>query len=245
MMNETLKTINNLRTIHGNFSPQEINDSDLEIIIESATKAANASARQSYSIVITRDKEKMLKLCGYKGSVLLLFCVDFNRIIDTGLEMGYNFIVPDRIGFITGLTDTAICAQTAAIAAKSLGIDSLFTNGMHRGNVNRVYEILNLPEKYCFPLIALILGYPDKEPEFQKTRLQGKGIIHLEKYERLSKENVHEVIKEYDEKRIGINDNWQEEGYSHYLEWFYTKWSRNPDTKQLKELLETTGFVIK
>ena len=243
-MNETLNVINRLRTIHGNFSKREIDDTDLRIILESATRAANASGRQSYSIVVTRDKDKMLRLCGYKGSALLLFCVDFNRIIDTGKEMGYNFIVSDKIGFITGLTDTVLSSQTAAIAAKSIGIDSLFTNAIHRGDIKRVYEILNLPQKYCFPVIALILGYPEKEPESQKGRLKGKGIVHFENYTKLSKIEINEIIKEYDQRHIGLNENWREEGFEHYLDWFYSKWSRDQDIKQLTEILNDIGFIL-
>ena len=61
------------------------------------------------------------------------------------------------IGFVTGSTDTILAAQTACIAAKSLGIDSLFTQrGLHRRDISQVFKTLNLPDKYCFPLVALV-----------------------------------------------------------------------------------------
>jgi len=51
--------------------------------------------------------------------------------------------------------------------------DSLLTNGTHRGDMQPVWDILGLPEQHCFPLIALILGYPAKEPAYMKGRLSG------------------------------------------------------------------------
>lgn len=153
-MNETLKTISELRTVHGNFSDKDISTENLQTILEASTRAANASARQSYSIIVIDDKEMMMKLCGYSGSRLLLFCVDYTRLSDVAHHMGHEFDRKDFTGFITGSTDTILAAQTAAIAAKSLGLDSLFTNGIHRGDPNRVYELLDLPLEQCFPLIA-------------------------------------------------------------------------------------------
>ncbi len=247
MKNETLKTINNLRTIHGNFSEKEISDDDLKIILDSSVKAANASARQSYSIIVVKDKEKMSKLCGYKGNCLLLFCVDFYRIIKTAQEMGHDFSSPEIVGFVTGAIDTILASQTATIAAKSLGIDSIFTNGIHRGDISRIYKILNLPEKWCFPLIALILGYTDKEPKKQKGRLKGKGIIHYESYEQITKKEIEDLIEEYDqtENPIGLIENWKNMGFKHYLDWFYTKWSANKsDTKHMYDILKKSGFIM-
>jgi len=104
-----------------------------------AIRAANASARQSYSVIVVEDRKIMKKLCGFPGSKSLLFCVDFNRIADMAGYLNNEFQ-----------------------GAKSLGIDSLFTNGIHRGDAERVFDILELPQEYCFPLIALILGYPSE-----------------------------------------------------------------------------------
>ncbi len=35
--------------------------------------------------------------------------------------------------------------ELAAIAARPLGIDYLITNGIHRGNMERVWNLLDLP----------------------------------------------------------------------------------------------------
>ena len=242
-MNETLKTITELRTVHGAFAEKEITNADLQTILNSAICAANASARQSYSIVVVEDKEVMKKLSGYSGSRLLLFCVDFNRICDVAAHLGHKFEMSDVTSFITGSTDTVLAAQTAAIAAKSLGIDSLFTNGIHRGDMNRVYEILDLPKEKCFPLIALVLGYAEEKSMRKKGRIT-KGVVHYNKYSPLSDDERSELVAKYDEpsNHLGLFEDWRGK-YNHYLDWFYEEWSGKGDTDEMTELLKQSGFL--
>jgi nitroreductase len=246
-MNETLQTIRSLRTIHGNFSRRDVPAEDLQTILEACMHAANASARQSYSIVVLEDRQTMAKL-GYVGSKALIFLVDYNRIIDAAEYLGKPFHSREIVSFITGSIDTVLASQTAAIAAKSLGIDSMFTNCIHRVPLKDVYDLLNLPSGNCFPLIELILGYPQTEPVYQKGRLSGKGIIHYGRYHRLDPEELSGIVKEYDnkEKHLGMIENWDEMGFSHYLEWFYEKWSgKILDEKQREfySVLLEAGFL--
>jgi nitroreductase len=257
-MNNTLKTIHSLRSVHGNFSSQEIKDEDLKLILDACVRAANASARQSYSIIVVTDRNLMKKLSGFTGSKALVFCVDYNRIIDAAEHLGQQFSEDGVIPFVTGSTDTILAAQTAAIAAKSLGIDSLFTNGIHRGNITRVYELLDLPEKYCFPLIMLVLGYPQEEPSYLKGRLSGPGVIHHGKYHRATTNELELLVQQYDdpEKHLGLDstyNTWNQNNYEHYLDWFYSLWSPRLRTRtrggkkegksQMHEILERIGFL--
>ena len=193
--NETLETIHSLRSTHGNFTAQEVSDEDLRTILDAAVRAPNASARQSYSIIVVEDGEMMKKLCGYVGSKALLFCVDYTRVKDAAAHLGHPFSAQGTISFVTGSTDTILAAQTAAIAARSLGIDALFTNGVHRGDMNRVYALLDLPEAHCFPLIMLVLGYADEEPKSLKGRLSGPGVVHWKKYHRLTDDELRFIAK--------------------------------------------------
>lgn len=247
-MNKTISTIQKLRTIHGDFSDKKVSDSDLKIILDSAVRAANSSGRQCYSIIVVSGKEKIKQLTDYKGDRLLVFCVDFTRIIDMAEYMGYEFAVNNMLGFITASTDTILAAQTACIAAKSLGIDSLFTQrGFHRRKISEALEVLGLPEKYCFPLVGLILGYPKNEPEFYKGRLTGTGVIHWDKYHLLTEQDKAKLVTEYDDrnKHLGLIQDWQKEGIKHYLDWFYTKWSKKLDVESINlyAAIKKTGFL--
>jgi len=244
-MNETIETIRSIRTVHGDFSDRSIPEEQVQTIVDCAIRAANASGRQSYSIIEVSDRDRMQELCGYQGDRLLVFCVDFTRIIDVAEWLGHEYSISDVVSFVTGSTDTILAAQTACIAAKSLGIDSLFTNGIHRGDMARVWDILALPEANCFPLIALVLGYSRTEPAFLKGRLSGAGVIHHETYRRLSEDELESIISEYDdpERHLSLGVDWAEQGMKHYLDWFYTKWSRRADTAPFCELLRKTGFL--
>jgi nitroreductase len=251
-MNETLQTIHALRSIHGNFSGQSIDQADLEQILDASVQAANASARQSYAIIVLDDREAMQRLFSYQGSHALIFCIDYNRILATAEHLGRQFNDYHIIGFITTAVDTALAAQNAVVAAKSLGIDSLVTNGLHRNDLDTVYQELNLPQEACFPLITVVLGYPEQEPPYKKGRLSSEFLVHFGQYTPPSEEQLDRIVAEYDDHttHVGLIDNWEELGFDHYLDWFYTKWSSTaPATKiasgkilEFEERLLKSGF---
>jgi hypothetical protein len=101
----------------------------------------------------------------------------------------------------------------------------------------------------CFPLIALCLGYASEEPTYLKGRLTNSGVIHYNRYQRLNKQDIENLIEAYDnkEKHIGLSwESWKEMGFKHYLDWFYTRWSREIPEDKLKEfhlILKKTGFI--
>lgn len=246
--NETLSTIASLRTIHGDFSDKPVSDADIEQILTASVRAASASALQSYSIVVVRDPEIQRKLCGYRGSCLLLYLLDYNRSIATAKRLGHEFTPGNLESFVTGSTNTILAAQTAVVAAKALGIDSLLTNGVHRGDMERLWEMLGLPRKYCFPLIALVLGYAAQEPAYQKGRLRGPGVIHYGKYRNVTDEEADALVRQYDDKslHLGLNEDWDKNGHKHYLDWLHKVWlGRNarPGESQILQRARQAGFV--
>jgi nitroreductase len=248
--NETFKTIYGLRTIHGNFIEKNIPDDQILQIVNASVQAANSSNMQAYSIIVVKDREKMKNVCGYQGSCMLVFCADDNRIHASAKHLGHPYHSNTIVNFVTAGMNAMLAAQTAVIAAKSLGIDSLLTNGLHRGNMERVWKLLDLPEEYCFPMIALVLGYPTEEPAFNKGRLNGMGVIHHETYHPLSKEELDEIVKKYDDKtaHLGLNEEWNEQGFAHYQDWLYTAWlgGRSEPIKeetQMFKLLKRIGYV--
>jgi nitroreductase len=250
--NPTLATLHRLRTIHGDFTDQEIPEESLQAILQASVRAANASNMQSYSIVVVRDREMMQKLCGYRGSRLLLYCADHNRMAASARSLGHAFEPDDVTAFVTAVIDTTLAAQTAAIAARSCGVDYLLTNGIHRGDMNRHWKLLDLPQKHCFPVIALVLGYPRKEPEFLKGRLDGTGVIHEGKYHHVTPEEAGEITRIYDDESrhlwIESGENWRAEGHKHYLDWMFTVWLGRPAKRtetpsQMLELIKRLGYL--
>ena len=247
--NDTLRTIHSLRTIHGNFLDKPLPEPDLQEILKASVRAASASNMQSYSIVVVKDRKTMREVCGYRGACMLVYCVDFTRLKATAGLMGYPFFPDNMTTFVTASVNTGLAVQTAAIAARSLGIDSLITNGIHRGDMTRVWKLLDLPATHCFPLIAVVLGYPTEEPAFQKGRLDGPGVIHDEKYHPLTQSEVENLVLQYDDpdRHLALEEGWKAKGYRHYLDWYFKDWlsDSKPTEKetQMLRLLKRSGFV--
>jgi nitroreductase len=247
--NDTLKTIQSLRTIHGNFVDKPIPDATIDLVLQASIRAANAFNMQSYSIVVVKDRKMMKDVCTYEGSCMLLYCVDYTRLKASAELLGHAYYPDTIVDFVTASINTALAAQTAAIAARSLGIDYLITNGIHRGDMERVWRLLELPQTHCFPLLALLLGYPTEEPLHKMGRLDGPGVIHQGRYYRLAKDELQEINRKYDDKRLhlGGNEKWDAEGYKHYLDWVFTK--ARPRAKptgtetQMFRLLKRSGFI--
>ena len=247
--NQTLQTIHNLRSVHGNFSDRRVPDADVETILDATVRAANASNMQSYSIVVSRDAAKIQSVTTYAANCLLLFCVDYNRLQDVAAHLGHEFHADNIEAFITASTNAILAAQTATIAARSMGIDSLLTNGIHRGDMERVWKLLDLPQRGCFPLIALLLGYAKVEPAHHTGRLRGPGVVHRETYQHASREQLQALVAQHDDpaSHLALNDVWREKKYDHYLDWFYKEWvtgrrattAEGPMFKRLKK----SGFV--
>lgn len=248
--NPTMKTIANLRTIHGNFTDREIPDETIEQILRASVRAANSSNMQTYSIVVVRDREKMQQVCTYRGSCMLLYCVDYNRLKASAEHLEHPYVPDSIVHLITAGINTAFAAQTAVIAAQSLGVDCLTTNGIHRGDMGRVWTLLNLPKAQCFPLIAVVMGYPTEEPDHKKGRLDGLGVVHREKYHHLTDEELDQITRAYDDKarHLALNDAWGDQGFKHYLDWMFKVWQgRNADPTgaetQMFQVLKRCGFV--
>lgn len=56
-MNEVLDSIHRLRSVR-EFSEQPVSDRDLQTILQAGVRACNASARQSYSIIVIKTGKR-------------------------------------------------------------------------------------------------------------------------------------------------------------------------------------------
>jgi nitroreductase/catechol 2,3-dioxygenase-like lactoylglutathione lyase family enzyme len=244
-MNETLKTIHNWQTTHGNFTARTVGEPDLQTILDAAVRAPNSSNRQPYSIVVLDDRATMKAVCGYEASHALVFVVDFNRLVDVAAHLGHPFTVNGLPDFLTACVDTTLAAQNAALAARSLGVDALFTNGIFRVPLATVSEKLGLPAANCFPLLVLALGYADKPASRRKGRYAGPGLIHRGRYQCVTTTEMPALLTKYDDD-LGLSDEWRAAGMKHYLDFYYTKWARVVPLAKLVEFetaLRTEGFL--
>jgi nitroreductase len=235
-----------MATTHGTFTKRTVSRDDLEAVVNASLRAATASAAQNYSLITVEEPQTIRRLCGYESPSAVVYCVDFNRTLDIAAYLGEKCEADGIVPFITYSIDTILAAQNGAVAAKSLGLDYMFTNGIHRGDVGRVYKLLELPERHCVPLIMLLLGYAD-HPALPRGRLGGPGIVHRGKYGRISRERAGEIVAEYGEKekRLGLDGYLYSEGFNNYFDWFFNEWSRSVpgQSYDFEDLLRRAGFL--
>jgi nitroreductase len=221
-MNETLKTIHSVHSTHGNFSDRHVSDEDVETILAASVRAGNAGNAQNYAIIVSRDKTLMKELC-CQAPVMLVYCVDTQRNKDLAEHLGLAYGTDPAWMLVTGVTDAALAAQNAVVAARSLGIDSLITNGVQRGDVRRFWSLLDLPPANCFPVLAVYLGYASVTQEHRKGRLANGSVIHRGRYQHRDATACERILTETDAEGFGASAfaDWRAKGHAHYLEAFF------------------------
>jgi FMN reductase (NADPH)/FMN reductase [NAD(P)H] len=88
--------------------------------------------------------------------------------------------------------DALIAAQTAAIAAESLGIGSCYIGDITE-NAEAHRTMFSLP-RYTFPAALLCLGMPVSKRNKQLVpRFERKFIVHQNRYQRFSPEQLNDM----------------------------------------------------
>lgn len=245
-MNETLKNISNLKTTRSNnFSENKISNEDLEIILQSSVRAPNASNRQSYSIIILNENER--EELGLKGDKVLLYVIDFYRHECLKKYLGSSVSFEHFQPFMTGIIDVSLAIQNAVIAANSLNIGYLVTNDTYTKDLEKIFTLFQLPQKGCFPLLYLCLGYPEDKTMKQKSRIDINHIVHSGIYRDYSQDEIKLILNEYNNYELELFTNWKEKGYEYYLDWFYSKWTPALEKKEkslkLLSTIKSIGFI--
>lgn len=173
-MNETLKIIDNRRSLRG-YDSREISPEHKKWILHSAFRAPTAGNMMHYSIIEVADqkmKDKLVKTCDNqpfiaKAPLVLLFLADIQRwydffeysgVSDLCKERDIEYITPKEGDLMLASCDALIAAQNAVIAAESLGIGSCYIGDIME-NIEIHREMFDLP-KWVFPITLLCFGYP-------------------------------------------------------------------------------------
>lgn len=201
-MNETIKTIQNHRSIRS-FLDKDVEDSVIDEIVKSAQAMPNSINGQQSSVIVIKNKETKKKIAELTGGqkwiddapVFLVFVLDFYKTNIAAEKNNKKQVIHESIeGTMAGTFDAGLAMGGAIIAAESLGLGIVPIGGV-RKNPKEIIKLLNLPE-YTFPAVGLALGYPQGDSR-QKPRLPFDTFKHEESYH---KEGLKEAIDEYDEK---------------------------------------------
>ncbi len=186
MMNEAIDRLARRATVRS-FKPEPVSDKLLNTLLEAAMQAPNTGNMQQYSVVVTRSDEGKRALApahfnqpSVTGcSVLLTFCVDFNRFEHWcrigNATPGYNNLQ----AFLWGVIDTTIFAQQFNTLAELAGLGCCYL-GTTTYNAPAIAEALGLPDRVV-PVVTLAVGYPASEPAVS-DRLPVESVVHQEKY---------------------------------------------------------------
>lgn len=243
--NETLQLIFNRVSLR-KYDKKQISDEHLNLILDATMRAPTAGNNMLYSIIIIKDyqtKEKLAISCDNQpfikdASCIMVFLADVKRLYDyfklcnvekfcAENDLTYNH--PNLQMLYLALNDALIAAQTAVIAAESLGIGSCYI-----GDIAERFEyhkqLLNLPENVFIATMFCFGYYPQGYQKKLRPRFDKKYIVHNEKYNIIDSVQLENVYKLYaNEFKLRLNDNSPQvaeveanrklkyENYGHYL----------------------------
>lgn len=216
-MNETTKLINERVSLR-RYSPEEITQEHIDVIVHSAMRAPTAQNMMLYSIVQVDDqskKDKLAKTCGHpfiaKAPLVLLFLADMQRWYDfynafevpkSCEEPNMEFQTPQASNLMMSCCDALIAAQNSVIAAESLGIGSCYIGDI-MGHCEEHREMFQLP-KWVFPITLVCYGYyPEGMERKLTTRFDRKFIHFQDTYKHLSREDFKEMLDDLERSWSG------------------------------------------
>lgn len=201
MMNETLKVIENRRSIR-KYASTPLTAEEKQAILHAALRAPTAGNMMLYSIIEVEDqatKDRLAVTCDDQpfiatAPLVLLFVADYQRFFDfysfcdvesACAEKGITPRLPGDGDLLLASCDALIAAQTAVIAAESLGIGSCYIGDiLENAEIHR--EMFELPQ-YTLPITLLVFGRPYalKEENRLTPRYDQEYVVFKNKYRRL------------------------------------------------------------
>jgi nitroreductase len=239
LMNQTIELLLNRRSVRA-YDEKEINEDVKARIFAATLRAPTAGNMTLYSIIEVKDQSKkniLARTCDNqpfiaKAPFVLLFLADYQKWYDyfqvSGVEglcnqKGIIMRTPQEGDLFLACCDALIAAQTAVIAAESLGIGSCYIGDIME-NYEKHKELFELP-KYVFPISLICFGYPTKQQRERKLtrRFDAKYVIFENQYHRLGNEELEEMYRERQEQVYGkrnIVDDAQNFGQMIFLQKF-------------------------
>ena len=208
-MNPVLETIHQRKSVRA-YEDKPLPEDVRDMILKSAMRAPTAGNMMLYSIIEVSDQEaknKLVETCDNqpfiaKAPLVLVFLADYQRWVDyfkvTGVEQlcvekGVPMVKPEEGDLFLACCDALIAAQTAVIAAESMGVGSCYIGDiLENYEVHR--EMFDLPQ-YAIPICMVCFGYPSQEQrERERTERFGEEfIVFKNRYRHLGEDEFKEM----------------------------------------------------
>jgi nitroreductase len=249
--NQVLETIINHRSVRG-FRHDALAEGTLELLIAAAQSASTSSNLQVWSVVAVEDPEHKDRLATLASNqqfirdapLLLVWLADLARLngiaADRQLQVeGTQFTE----AFILGIVDATLAAQSALIAAESLGLGAVYIGAM-RNHPEKVAAELGLPPG-VFAVFGMSVGWPDPAKATGiKPRLPQGVVLHRETY------NTDPNRPAIDRYNATARDYMREQGMKEQ-DWTTQATNRLKDREamhgrdRMREALRNLGFELK
>lgn len=201
-MNETIRTQLAHRTIR-EFTDEPVPEEMMQTLFDVAIRTSTSRGFQQSVLIRVKDQAKRDEFARIgnqayiaRAPELLIGVLDARRGIRILQEKGESTEgAANMVVFREAFTDTVLMIQNLSVAAESLGLGVT-----HLGSVLNDYsaaiELLELPQ-YTFPVLGVILGYPNQEPQL-KPRMDKSFRIHTDVYQ--EPESWTDALADYDEE---------------------------------------------
>lgn len=211
-MNPTLELIHQRRSTR-RYEPAPLTQEEKDSILSAAMRAPTAGNMMLYTIIEVEEqqlKDRLALTCDNqpfiaKAPYVLLFLADYQRWVDLyagancqsrAQELGIAPRIPAQGDLVLALMDALVAAQTAALAAESLGIGSCYIGDIIE-DWETHQEMFDLPQ-YTFPAVLLCLGRPAERPLKKRApRFERKFIVHQNRYRRFSQAELDEMYQPF------------------------------------------------
>ena len=233
------------------YKEESIDNNLLNQILESGIRASNTGNMQTYSIIVSTQKEIKERLWEVhfkqamvmQAPIIITFCTDFNRFNKWCLQRNALPGYDNFLSFFNGAIDALLVSQNVTLAAEAnkLGICYLGTTTY---NADKIIEILQLP-RGVVPVTALVMGYPDETPGLT-DRLPLNAVIHNEVYRDYTPEEINEFYFEKENSDFTkelLKTNNKESLAQIFTDNRYRKSDNILFSNKLLEVIEKQGFM--
>ncbi len=166
---------------------RKVSDEMLEQLLAAAAQAPNTGNMQLYSVIITREPERLEALAPAhfgqpairNAAAALTFCLDMHRFAAWCRMSGTEAGLGNLQGFTWGVIDVSVFAQQFCTLAEMEGLGTCYL-GTTTYNAPMIADLLALPSG-TVPVVTVTVGWPAENPPVQ-PRLPLEAIVHYETY---------------------------------------------------------------
>lgn len=188
------------------YKPDPIDPSLIDSILETSIRGSSSSGNlTTYSLVLTRDRERKRKLYELhfeqemvlQAPLVITFCADTWRTRRWLRLRGARDNFDNFEGFLVAAFDAIILSQSVALAFEAHGYGICYM-GTTLWSAIEIAEFLKLPETVV-PVTSMVVGVPDEHP-VKRDRLPLRAYVHDEVYQDPSDEDLLRLYRDREVK---------------------------------------------